>query len=425
MHTIVHHRSYLWRYLSAFLGVAMLVFFAPQCLHWPLRSTVIFALFALSLCQKKTIGSALPLKQQGLAIFKIGLWQCFAALDLMALPLLWQRLSLIQPSHEASILHALDGFNPWLLLATFAPMLAYLVSRHRQALTLWPFFPPGANALTPRVIFSNTAFRDACLAIGLVNFCSSLMVLIRLYQPHWRQPTLLLLAFVLTFIAVKAPPSQKYLARLAKRHGFGSTLILISACFIAMLFFSQLIVTHWSFSLPLSLATAHPIDASALFQCVSVIVIVPVIFRTVPYCQGLSLRVAVFSYAANPLLWIFAGLYHHWHEKLMPWLASTLGLTGLASALLALSLLYLNSRWFANVVERLFSNEGDRYHKPLRWFFNKRWQGLMLLWLLATAFGLGAFALILLSAAVIGSVLVYIHCYFFFWERVHEQRQRL
>lgn len=425
MHIIVHHRNYLIRYVLCFLAVAALSFIAPAWLPWPLRSGLIFSLLLLYLfvrVGKRLIAASItePSTRPWRQIFALWGWQSFAAVYWFGLLTITHSVLHYPYTRAQHTWFALDAFSKIPLLALMTTMLAYVTYRYQRPLTLVAFFPIGATALTRLVIFGNTWLRDATTILCLFSVSASITYLLSTLLAT--QPTAIIISFLTTAFILKARHAQRLLRRLATQYGFASSLLLITAAFFALLGVLKNLSLHWGltgFQLP---AFLNHLDAYTLSQCLSLILIAPLAFKSAIYCRGLTIGQAVAAQCLNPIL-ITAALAYYGVPIVHDWLASDRVCSLMALLVLATSLYYGNSTWFANMTERCFTDTGYQHHGPLRWFFNQRLQRALLVWLLIMQFGAGRIAILFLGGIALGLMIVYSYCYCFFWERLRDESQ--
>lgn len=425
MRTIVHHPNYLLRYALCFLSAAAFIFISPAWLPWPLRTSLLFSVLMIYLFirMKGRLIAPVPNKPPPAWRQTISLWGWQSGAILY-----W--LGLLSVSH--STLHypnlsaqptwfMLDAISKIPLLAIATSMLAYVTYRYHRPLTLVAFFPRGSHSLTRLVIFGNAWLRDATTILCLFGVSASVACLLA-KTPLFgtRQAAIASISFLLTAAMLKARPIQRQIRSLATQYGFASTMAIILLVFIGLLAMLYTLFTHWQvsdFKLPIFLCQ---LDAYTLSQCLSLMIIAPLAFKSATFCRGLSIRQAILIQCLNPILFIGLGLYYGAptvHYGFMTEQASCL----IAVATLAASLYYGNSTWFASMTERCFTDTGHQNQGPLHWFFNQRLQYALLVWLLILQLGAGRIAMIFLGGIAVGLMIVYSYFYCLFWERLRDE----
>lgn len=426
MHIIVHHSNYLIRYLLSFFAVAALSFIAPAWLPWPLRSSFIFSLLLFYcfvrvgrrlIAPLATEQSTRPWRQM---VFLWG-WQSFAVVYWFGLLTITHSVLQYPDTNTQPIWFALDALSKIPLLALMTTMLAYVTYRYQRPLTFVAFFPMGSTALTRLVIFGNTWLRDATTILCLFSFSvSTTYLLAKLLGTQPAATTII--SFLMTAFMLKARQAQRFLRRLAAQYGFASTMILITLVFFALLGALKTVSLHWGLAGLQPPTFLRHLDAYTLSQCLSLILIAPLAFKTATYCRGLTIGQAVTAQCFNPIL-IAAALAYYGVPTMHGWLASDSACNLIALLVLATSLYYGNSTWFASMAERCFTDTGHQHHGPLRWFFNQHLQQALLIWLLIMQLGAGRIAILFLGGIALGLMIVYSYCYCFFWERLRDESQ--
>lgn len=427
MRTIVHHPNYLIRYVLSFLSATAFIFISPPWLPWPLRISLVFSalmIYLLIRMKGRLIASSLDTPRPSWhQIISLWGWQSCAILYWLGL------LSVTHSSLQYPYLSAqptwfmVDTLSKIPLLAIVTTLLAYVAYRYHRPLTLAAFFPLGSNALTRLVVFGNAWLRDATTILCLFGVSASVADLLSRMPLFGTQHTAIaIISFLMTAGLLKARPIKHRLRSLASQYGFASTMGIILFAFIGLLALLYPVLATWqlsNFQLPIFL---RQLDPYTLGQCLSLMIIAPLAFKSATYCRGLSIRQAILIQCLNPGLFIGLGLYYG-APMVHHGLLSDHGRCLVAVATLAASLYYGNSTWFASMTERCFTDTGHQKQGPLHWFFNQRLQYALLVWLLIMHLGAGRIAMIFVGGIAVGLMIVYGYFYCLFWERLRDEPQ--
>ncbi len=433
MQRINFNANYFFRYIICFIGSAILYYGFPMQLAWPLKMALCFFVFTLYLLlhskSRLICGThTLSFKQLLKPLQVIWLWQLLALVTSMALTLIIQALLSQQntPFLWQETFFTVDLYAKLCVAASITAIIACLALKPKQTLTIVPLFNVGAHAASPLVIFGNTWLREASCTLGIIGFCaSSLFLVISYFHSEPISLTAILVSSSIAFSVFKNTRLQRMSRQWCQSGHFAWTLMSLSGIFLSTLcLLNGLLRNPW-----LTNSTFFSIHSSALFlsqhadllfQSLWMLSIAPLIFRTAPYCRGMSVRTAILGQCLNPyiLLLIFS---HHGHSWILGCLTTFKNLPN-AMPLLALSVLissgfYLNSTWFAHLLECLFSHQQSHAPARMRPFFSRHLQLQLLLWFMVFSLKLNAVALIFISTVAAGTLLAYFYFYCFFWAR--------